>query len=168
MKRAWIAVVVALTLAVLGTFAFAADEKPAPPYLSIIVDKLDGSGKVTIKDVLKKENTLLVFFQTACSACRGEMSFLKENHANNAKVNIVGISVDMRPDLVKKYQEEAQIPFLFLSDPDYKIPAAFKVTFTPAAVLLDKEGNLIDKYLGYGPDSKAALETALKPATVSK
>ncbi len=162
MKRAWIAVAVALSITVCGTLAFAADEKPAPPYLSMKVAKLDGAGDVMLKDVLKKEKTLLVFFQTACSACRGELSFLRDNFANSSKVEIVGISVDVRPDLVRKYKEEYKIPFVFLSDPDYTVPAAFKVTFTPAAVLLDKEGNLVEKFLGYDAGSKAALEAGLK------
>lgn len=162
MKRTWIAIAFALVVMVCGSVAIAADEKPAPPYLSLTVAKLDGSGDVALKDVLKKEKTLLVFFQTACSACRGELSFLKENFADSPKINIVGISVDVRPEQVNKYKEEYKIPFLFLSDPAYKIPAAFKVTFTPAAVLLDKEGNVVEKFLGYSADTKSSFETALK------
>jgi peroxiredoxin len=164
MKRAWIAVAVAVALSVTlcGTLTFAADEKPAPPYLSMKVAKLDEAGDVALKDVLKKEKTLLVFFQTACSACRGELSYLRDNFAGSTKVDIIGISVDVRPDQVKKYKEEYKIPFVFLSDPDYKVPAAFQVTFTPAAVLLDKEGNMVEKFLGYGAETKAALEARLK------
>lgn len=165
MNRKVLMVLFAVTgMLLLGAAAFAADE-PAPQepkYMGMNLKLLDG-GEIVFKDLLaKNEKTLLVFFQTACSACRGELAYLSDSLQKPKNLQIVGVSVDVRPELVKKYRDDNKLPFLFLSDADYAIPATFDVSATPASVLLDKGGKVIEKFMGYNPAVRARMEAQLK------
>lgn len=159
-KTFFLALSVLLVVSCAG--AALAAEADAPKYMTMEVQKL-GGGTAVFKDLLEKnERTLLVFFQTACSSCRGELTLLRDKYSDRKNLQIVGVSVDVRPELVSKFKSDWKLPFEVLSDPDYKIPSVFNISATPACVLLEKDGKIAKKLFGYDSSFEGQLEAALK------
>jgi peroxiredoxin len=140
----------------------AGEAPPPPPYLSKEVPKLDGSGKVILQSLLKKEKTALVFFQSACSACRGEMAFLNATYGKNDKVDLVGVSVDFEPGPAARFVQQTGFSGLVLNDPEMQFASMFGVSYTPVVLVLDKKGAVAGRVNGYSDKSKDELANILK------
>lgn len=155
-----------LPLVLVAFSAMAAEEKkapePAPPpdHLSLKVKKMEG-GEATLKELLKKNNTLVVFFQSACIACTTELSQLKADFPND-KVDVIGVGVDVRLENLKKYVEERSYPKVVLWDPNFDFAPHFNVSYTPAVVLLDKAGRMKGFFGGYTAETIKKIKESLQ------
>lgn len=172
MKRKLVLLAIAL---VIPTFLFAATalaaeaEKPAaapapkpePKYLSMMFNKV-GGGETTLKALLKKDRTLLVFFQTACITCKTELEMMKKEFADNTKVDVIGIGVDINPAPVEKFVAEMGFPKTVLLDSKFTLGPKVKVTYTPAAAVLDKEGQLVAVVGGFTDGTMEQVKSYLK------
>ena len=159
-KTVFLALSVLLVVSCVG--AALAAEEVAPKYMTMEVQILGGPTAVFQDLLAKNEHTLLVFYQAACSACRGELTLLRDKYADRKNLKILGVSVDVRPELASKFKSDWKLPFEVLSDPDYKIPSVFNISATPACVLLEKDGKIAKKFFGYDSSFEGQLEAALK------
>lgn len=116
----------------------------------------------TVKDVgtvLKGSVGALVYMQTSCAACRKELTALKELLVKFPTCKVAVISVDAGgPERVVKYKEHFGFEFPFFQDPEFKTPDLFGFSFTPALVLVDRDGKIAQLKGGFRPGDEAELE----------
>jgi peroxiredoxin len=142
--------------------AAAPKPKPEPKYLSMKFKMLGGSGETTLKPLLKKNNTLLVFFQSACISCKTELEVLKADFTDHPKADVVGIGVDVRPAQLESFVANLGFPKTVLLDPQFTLGPKVKVTYTPAVVILDKDGHLVSVIGGYTTGTLDRIKASLK------
>jgi thiol-disulfide isomerase/thioredoxin len=124
-------------------------------------DGLSGQ-PVELNGLLGDSVVALTFMNTTCSACQAEVTLLSKlagKHEGKLKVYLV--AVDMRGQkLVKAYAQNYKYNVGYLLDPQFSIPPLYGFNYTPALVLLDKEGTIIYKKGGYGSgDGQLIIDT---------
>ncbi|PHV12695.1 TlpA family protein disulfide reductase [Chitinimonas sp. BJB300] len=135
--------------AALGTILYvgntAQTQAPAVQYTSI-------KGQQTTQAALKGKVVLVNFWATSCGGCMGEMPKLIETHNKYAAQGFETIAVAMSydpPNYVAAYTEKAKLPFFVALDVDGSLAKQFgDVKLTPTTVLIDKRGNIVQRYLG--------------------
>jgi len=106
------------------------------------------------------------YMQTSCAACRKELMALKDLQAKYPSLKIAAISVDSgNPARVKRYQEHFDFEFPFFHDPDFKTPDLFGFSFTPALVLVGRDGKIALLKGGYRPGDEVELEQKILALT---
>ncbi len=116
-------------------------------------------------DVRPEPGSLLavVYMQTSCAACRKELLAFKELRARYPDLRVLAISVDSgSPARVKRYREHFGFDFPFLHDPEFKTPELFGFSFTPALVLVDREGRIALRKGGYRPGDERGVEQKIQ------
>ena len=140
------------------------------------------SGKTTIPDVtftnlkgekisaqsLRGKVVMVNFWATSCSTCVAEMpkmiSTYNQYHAQGLEYVAVAMSYDPA-NYVLNYAETRQLPFQVALDVDGKLAQAFgEVKMTPTTFVIDKQGNILKRYLGQPSfdELHGLLEKALK------
>jgi thiol-disulfide isomerase/thioredoxin len=178
MKRASVVLFFMIALmSVGGTLAFAAEaakpaeEAPAEeakPYAvgdtikPIVLKNIEGK---EAKVALGNNLTAISFYAFSCSACRQELAFLDKLSKAEPNLKVVAISVDFKQEMVKSFADETKYKMDFYQDPDYKVPQTFGFTSSPAVVLLNKDGKVLFKKMGYmekdGPEIMKAVKSNL-------
>ncbi|RJP25240.1 MAG: TlpA family protein disulfide reductase [Deltaproteobacteria bacterium] len=158
---------------VLAAFAFAASGagaaelkfyKKGDTVSALAVKDPDGKDLDLLSN-LKSGKNLLVFFNTACTLCMQEMEFLdkkmREKKGGDISVNAIG--VDMAgPPSIKRFMEARSYAFPLYSDKSFASALSFGFSFTPGAVILDKEMKVLEILPGYGKESQGAVEALFK------
>jgi len=124
--------------------------KPAPNFSLFDTDKK----KVSLSDLSGKNVLLLFFPQAFTSTCTKELCAVRDDISrySNADAQVIGISVDSVFTL-KKYKEEQQYNFPFLSDFNKEVSALYGCLYDEwildmkgvskrAAFIIDKTGIL--------------------------
>lgn len=98
-------------------------------------------------------NVVIVnFWATSCTTCVAEMPDMiktyEQFHGDGLKFIAVAMSYDP-PNYVLNFTETRQLPFTVTLDIEGKIAHAFgDVKLTPTTFVIDKQGNIIKKYVG--------------------
>ncbi|MFZ6864409.1 peroxiredoxin family protein [Undibacterium sp. Ji67W] len=140
------------------------------------------SGKTTIPDVtftnlkgekisaqsLRGKVVMVNFWATSCSTCVAEMpkmiSTYNQYHAQGLEYVAVAMSYDPA-NYVLNYAETRQLPFQVALDVDGRLAQAFgEVKMTPTTFVIDKQGNILKRYLGQPSfdELHGIIEKALK------
>lgn len=111
---------------------------------------LDGS-TLPAKDLAGKV-TLVNFWATTCVTCVKEMPGLIDTHrrfqAQGFETVAVAMSYDP-PTWVANFANSRQLPFKVALDHDGRLAQQWgDVRLTPTTFLLDKQGNIVKRYLG--------------------
>jgi peroxiredoxin len=138
-------------LAILGValfFALSLFKKEAAP--SVTFKTLNGELVTTAS--LKGKVVLVNFWATSCSTCIAEMPDMVETYkkyqANGLELVAVAMSYDP-PNYVLNYAETRELPFKVALDADGSAAKSFgDVKLTPTTFLIDKEGNIVKRYVG--------------------
>jgi peroxiredoxin len=137
--------------------------KPAP---KLDVDDLDGK-RVSWSD-FKGKVVLVDFWATNCQPCLEEMPNLKRLHKelNPRGFEIIGISLDERPDLVTEFRDREKLPWRQIlnspggvergNDSGTEISKRFGVALIPALIIVDRQGQVVQVDLR-GNDLRDAL-----------
>ena len=73
------------------------------------------------------------------------------------------VSLDANPGrAVKIYKDRLGIKFPILDDSDQAISSMFGFYFSPAAVIVDKDGKVSQQFSGYAPATKEEVMSAFK------
>ena len=89
--------------------------------------------------------TLLVFWASWCRICIKEIPKVKTIKDTYPNIQLVGINVNQTPEDGLKIQQEYQLPYPSIADPDLIIADQFAIKGTPSFVLLNADGELIIK-----------------------
>lgn len=107
---------------------------------------LDGD-EVALASAYRGEAVLLNVWATWCLPCREEAPVLIAIHERYADegLRVIGISVDEAGAAarVRRFVEQAAIPFGILHDPEDRISRALGLSSLPATFLLDGEGSVV-------------------------
>ena len=120
---------------------------------------------------LRGKTIFLDFWATWCGPCRESVPHLVslyKTHRENGFV-IIGISVDKgEADLVRRFAASMGIPYpIVIATGD--LEKQYGVTALPTGFLIDREGKIREKILGFSPsiakqlDAKVAALTSEKP-----
>ncbi len=152
-------------LAVLGLVLFFAlsllKREPAP---AATFNTLQGEQLNT--SALRGKVVLVNFWATSCGSCIAEMPQMvgtfNKYRERGFELVAVAMSYDP-PQYVQNYAETRQLPFTVALDANGSNAKAFgDVQLTPTAFLIDKEGNIIKRFVGI-PD-EAGLHKLIEKA----
>lgn len=142
--------VVALLIAVLAGRSILSQKTQAP---NVAVPTLDGR-TLTLGE-LRGKVVLVNFWATTCTTCVGEMPQMTATYKSFAPRGYEMIAVAMeydRPDWVANFAQKNALPFTVALDPKGDAAHAFGgVMLTPTTFLIDKQGRIVQKFLG-APD----------------
>lgn len=185
MKRISVSLFLAFCIALAGV-AVAADPpaaKPAAPapaaapapevaydavgaQLPPITMKTVKGDQTFVLDKLNKA-TMLMFVNSSCSACRGELvAFSSMAEKMKAKLNVFVITVDFDPsNTIARFPDLANMPYTLLDGSDFKVASKLGFNFTPATVLADASGKQTFRKGGFSQgDEKIIVAEVMKIA----
>jgi len=129
---------------------------------------LDGK-RVALKDYWEqqgKKALVLSFFATWCHPCKEDLRYLQkvQDQYGNRGLQILAIHTQdsSKGDVVKEFMEKLGVNLPVLSDEYGIIGKRYLVTGLPCNFVVDQEGILRAKYLGYSEDVKRHFESELK------
>jgi peroxiredoxin len=142
------ALAVGALLAVGGASYFTlTSSKPAP---AVEFTAIDGS-KISA-DSLRGKVVMVNFWATSCSTCVAEMPHMVETYNKYQRQGLEFVAVAMRydpPEYVRNYAQSRQLPFKVALDGSGAAAKAFgDVKLTPTTFVIDKQGNIIKRYVG--------------------
>lgn len=124
------------------------DRKPTAPAVSATT--LEGK-TLTLAD-LKGKVVLVNFWATSCTTCMAEMPKLVAMQQKYAAqgYETLAVAMDYDPaDYVKTYVNKTHLPFIVAHDSKGDIAKAFGgIRLTPTSMLIDKQGHIVQTYLG--------------------
>ena len=99
---------------------------------------------------LRGQVVLLNFWATWCKPCEEEMPAMERLYRELGPrgFELVAISVDEEPGLVKAFRERLGITFPIALDPDQESARLYQTMGFPESVLVDREGNIVERYVG--------------------
>jgi len=98
---------------------------------------------------LRGKVVLINFWATWCPPCKEEIPLFKEVYKKyrDRGFEILAISMDSKPEPVKKFVREMDFPFPVLMD-DGKVSEIYGVQGLPTSFLVNREGELVKVRLG--------------------
>lgn len=154
--------VVVVVIALCAYFIVA--QKSVAPALSLITLQ----GEKLELNALRGKVVLVNFWATSCTTCVKEMPALVETHRKYAAAGYETVTIAMdydTPGFVTAYALKNGLPFKIVHDADGAAAKGFgDIRLTPTTFLIDKQGNIVKRYLGE-PDFAqlhAEIEALLK------
>jgi peroxiredoxin len=162
-SRTWIKALAAIVvLAVVAIGYFSLSSKQAAP--EVTFTSLTGE-KVSMQS-LRGKVVMVNFWATSCVTCVKEMPEMVETYNKYKDKGMDFVAVAMSydpPNYVLNYAETRKLPFKVALDTQGELAKSFgDVKLTPTTFVIDKNGNVIKRYLGE-PDF-AALHQLLERA----
>lgn len=109
-------------------------------------------GEKLSTEALKGKVVLVNFWATSCTTCMAEMPKLVAIHQQYATkgYETLAVAMDYDPaDYVKTYAQKSGLPFKVALDSKGEIAKAFGgIRLTPTSILIDKQGRVVQTYLG--------------------
>jgi len=145
----WIKLAAVAVIAAAAAFAyFKINAGHAAP--DVTFTRLDGQ-KVALKD-LRGKVVMVNFWATSCTTCVGEMPQMIETYNKYKQSGLDFVAIAMSydpPNYVLNYTETRKLPFQVALDTQDKLSNAFgDVKLTPTTFVIDKQGNIIKRYVG--------------------
>lgn len=148
-KRTWIpavAAVAVLAIAAAGYFSLSAG-KPAPDVTFTSI-----TGETITSKSLRGKVVMVNFWATSCTTCVKEMPEMVETYNKYKGKGLEFVAVAMSydpPNYVLNFAETRKLPFKVALDVKGDLAKAFdQVKLTPTTFVIDKEGNVIKRYVG--------------------
>jgi len=154
--------IILLSLCIYGTTA--AQELATVP--SVEVKTLDGT-KVDISTIENDGKPIIInFWATWCSPCKKELNNIAEVYddwVEETGVKILAVSIDdsRSSARVKPYIDGAGWDYEILLDENSDLKRAMNVTSPPFTFLVDGEGNIVYKHVGYSEGDEDELHEKL-------
>ena len=138
-----------------------ADESKVEKLPDAILKDLDNK-KVSISDIVESRPTLISFWFLACEPCKKEMKYLDEFNIKYAEsgFQVISINTDGSRALssVEPFVDSKKYSFKVLSDPRSKYQRKLKGTSCPFTVIVDHNGNIISRHVGFNSGDEKKLE----------
>lgn len=155
------AAVVVIAIAAVGYFSFSST-KPAPQVTFTTL-----TGEKISSQQLHGKVVMVNFWATSCTTCVHEMPRMVETYNKYKDKGLEFVAVAMSydpPNYVLNFSETRKLPFKVALDVQGDLAKSFgDVKLTPTTFVIDKNGNVIKRYVGE-PDFDALhqlLEKAL-------
>jgi len=165
-SRAWIKP--AIALAVIAGIGFTTYQSLNQHQSAPAVTFLGIKGEKITPESLKGKVVMVNFWATSCTTCVAEMPEMVETYNKYKGQGLEFVAVAMKydaPNYVVNFAETRQLPFKVALDVTGDAAKAYgDVSMTPTTFVIDKDGNIIKRYVGKPefPALHALLEKALK------
>lgn len=133
--------------------------KPAPAFAL-----KNPEGETVSLEGLKGSVVLIDFWATWCGPCKAAMPSLQEFHKDyeSKGLKVIGINAWERGDAVKYKKDQGYTYGLLLNGDE--TAKAYGVSGIPAFFLIDRDGNLAWKGVGWSPTAKDNMKNAIEAA----
>lgn len=136
--------------------------KPAPEFA---LQALDGRS-ISLAD-LRGKTVLIDFWATWCAPCVRSMPHIQKVHENYRDQGLVVLAISSEPpEEPRKFVKANGYTFTVLTDPGSKVGRAYGVRNIPTTFIVDPEGMVSTRTVGYKPE--AELREALAKAGLTK
>jgi len=138
-------------------------DKAAPLAPDFTLMDLEGK-QVTLSGYRGKKIVVIDFWATWCGPCRLTMPAL-HNYGKNHKKTVEVLSIDQQEDPVRvaEFIKAAGYGAIHvLIDKDGSVSQGYRVYGIPTMFVIDKDGLLRYKFVGYRPDLESHLDTVIK------
>jgi peroxiredoxin len=112
------------------------------------LQSLDGES-VTLSD-LRGKVVLINFWTTWCKPCVLEMPSMEKLYRKykDKGFTILAIDIMEQPEPIRKFVKENNLTFPILLDTKGKVRGKYRVTGIPNSYLVDKDGQLVGRFIG--------------------
>lgn len=131
----------------------------------------DANGGLSGLEKYKGKYLLVDFWASWCGPCRQAIPKVKELYETyNAKgFEVVSISIDTDKSAWRKAMKEEAMPWeQLLSDNKDKTMEQFQFSGIPTLYLVDKEGNIMERFTGYSDEAEAKIKETIANGTKAK
>jgi peroxiredoxin len=162
-----------LAMAGLASFTLKAQETPqtepkkeGEPMPSIVLKDLDGK-EVDLKTLANSGKvTIISFWATWCAPCKKELDNMNEvidEWREKYNVQLIGISIDDSRNAmkVKPFVQGKKWDFTVLLDVNQDTKRSLNFPNVPYTLLIDQNGNIVYKHLGYEDGAEDELEAQI-------
>lgn len=127
--------------------------KAGDPMVDFALPGIDGK-PLKLSELAGKKATVVVFAQSACSACRSEADQLVEIMKKKKDVSLVYVMVDYTglrgaKAFLDEYQVDKAGTVLF--DPKFEVGPSYEIYSTPATIVFDADKNVMKINRGFNP-----------------
>ncbi len=138
-----------LLIFTLPSYAIDADDQ-AP---SIPLKQLEGNiiSKITEVNTYKGKLIYLDFWASWCGPCRQSFPFLNKirNQYSSQGFEVIAVNVDTELADARKFLKNFPVDYPILLDPEGKMPIAYDIRGLPTAFIIDRQGTVVYKHLGF-------------------
>ncbi|MDO9391718.1 MAG: TlpA disulfide reductase family protein [bacterium] len=124
--------------------------------------KTPGGQKVVLEKLLEQGPLVISFWATWCHPCQEELQHLQKYYQVYADsgIGFLAVSIDeaRNRQKVSSLLAGKKITLPVALDPEQEAMKAFGLTDVPGLFLLDRQGNIIYRHLGYKPGDEKLLE----------
>lgn len=108
----------------------------------------------------------LDFWASWCAPCRKSFPWMNEiqGRYKDAGLTIIAINLDESRDLADKFLKTMDIDFNVAFDRSGDTATDFNIMAMPSSFLIDRNGNIIHKHLGFRQKDKIAIEQSIREA----
>ncbi len=143
------------------SIAFGQDSKLPDAKLKDLENKT-----VLTSDLYKDGPVLINFWCLLCEPCRKEMKYLNDFHVKyedqGFKVYSVNLDSPRSKAKVKSHVNSLNYSYQFLTDPKTDFFRKTGGILMPYTLLVDKDGNVVAKHMGYNPGDEINLEKEIR------
>ena len=148
-QRTWIKAVVAIAVVAVATVGYLSmsSQKAAPD-----VTFTSLSGEKEPMQTLRGKVVMVNFWATSCTTCLHEMPQMVQTYNKYKDKGLDFVAVAMSydpPNYVLNYAQSRNLPFKVALDSKGDLAQSFgDVKLTPTTYVIDKQGNIIKRYVG--------------------
>lgn len=119
---------------------------------------------ISLSDFRGKKVVILDFWATWCGPCRASLPALARLREEYGPKGLEVLSIDLRedPDTITNYLESESLSLHVLLDKDGSVANAYGVRGIPSMFVIDKQGNMSQKFVGYSAGMEEKLEELIK------
>jgi len=146
----------------------AREEKSSSLAPDFTLQTLDGE-EITLSK-LKGKAILLDFWATWCGPCREAVPHLVEFYESyqDRGFEVIGLNLDKsNPGAVRTFVKSFNIPYPIVIAPD-EVVRNYGVTGLPTTILIDKEGKIREKIVGFNTTIAKQMGTRIAELTAEK
>lgn len=108
----------------------------------------------------------LDFWASWCSPCRKSFPWMNDMQSRyrEAGLTVIAINLDESQELAESFLKNMSIDFTIAFDKSGQTAADFNILAMPSSFLIDRDGKIIHKHLGFRQKDKAAIEHSIQKA----
>ncbi len=103
------------------------------------------------------------FWASWCIPCRNSFPWMNEMQKKYGEdLVVIGVNVDQEKDLADQFIQETSPDFTIVFDATGKLATEYQVAAMPSAFILDRQGKIVFKHLGFHSKKKSLYETEIQ------